>query len=118
MESNFDAEKGIDKLSNIVGVKEPINTRILKKKIERGKIETIIHYLALQFGLPVKINLEWESDSELTKPAKVVIPKDLPFFGSPKLSGFPITIEIKLIYRKNPDILPILLAHEIRKNSN
>lgn len=111
MKDYFDAESALDELSNIIGVKEPIKTRVLKRKIKRGKIETIVYLLASQCGLPIRIIIRWLDNFGI--PAKVQIPNDLPFFGSPKLVNFPIVIKVSSSLRKDSDVLPMILAHEI-----
>jgi hypothetical protein len=117
------------------GVKEPIVGTNIFNEIREGKINDAAKQIAKQLELPIDINIiyipnEYQNQSiqnefkskDLVKhnsnsksgiTAQVLIPSNLPAFGSFALINFPINIKISNNCTTNPLVFTMIMAHEL-----
>ncbi len=125
----------IKNIHNSIGIKESMPNRAkLLSLISNGKTKKAIKLIAEQFGLPIEINLiivknDFFNSTALNNKfhengylsdcnkygivAKVTIPNNLPFFGSPTLVNFPIDVYISRESKRNKHVFAMIMAHEI-----
>lgn len=123
----------IDELVDLFGLKEPVNSEMLLKLLEDKEIKKCIKEIAYCLGLPVEINLFFVTDggdtinfetSSLVKTdyrgvgsnaiiAQVLIPKNIPQYGSSALINFPIKVKVNKNCVTNPNSFISIIAHEL-----
>jgi hypothetical protein len=114
-------------LINLLGISEEVDKGIILKCLRasdiRGSIEKIANYL----GLPIAVNLVIGSEYETTAlsgtdhaghgvmgiTAQVFIPSHLPFYGSPGMKGFPVTVKVSPECTRHPETFIAVMAHEL-----
>jgi len=140
MDSNIDYKyisNAIDELISLLGIKEEIPTDTIFKPFRAGNIKACIENIANWLGLPILVNLSYvpahyqtrnagirfESSALSTTDdagrgaegisAQVLIPSNLPFYGSSGLNGFPINVKVSSNYKRYPDTFMLIMAHEL-----
>ena len=132
----------IDELVGSLGIKESIPIKTIREPFCAGKVKESIETMANYLGLPIVVNLQYVpatyqrrnieggntgdgfESSSLVKTdsagrgiegitAQVSIPSYLPFYGTPKLQGFRISVKISDNCRKHPETFIALMAHEL-----
>lgn len=125
---NF-VEKALDDLIDSFGVQEPVKYYKITKLIRSEKYHEAVHKVASELGLPITVNIEFVSSTQgfdghhsstskrnnqnKSTPARVLIPSDLPFYGSSEMTGFPIEVQIKKGRAQKPTSMVAVLAHEL-----
>jgi len=126
----------VDELVGILGIKEEIAHWPLVDLARRKKTAECAQQVAVELGLPVRIDLSYVSDSpssgtgsrfqssdlvETGRPAEssgsivaqVSVPDGLPLYGSADLMGYPISVRLGKHCHKTPKTLVAVLAHEM-----
>ena len=117
--------EAIDKIEQSLGIKNIIKHDQLFTLMQANNIKQAIEMIAQQLGLPVSINIvisdkfetmqlanKYEVGGESIS-AQVLIPSNLPFYGSPALKNYPITVKISNNCRKYPATFSMILSHEL-----
>ena len=134
--------EAIDELVGSLGIKESIPTKTIRELICAGKVKESIETMANYLGLLIVVNLQYvpatyqrtnigEGDtsdgfnsSALVKTdsagrgiegitAQVSIPSYLPFYGTPGLQGFPVSVKISDNCQRHPEAFTAIMAHEL-----
>ena len=132
----------IDELVGSLGIKESVPIEIIREPFCNGKVKESIEDMANYLDLPITVNLQYvpstyqprnieggnigarfessslvETDSARRGiqgiTAQVSIPSYLPFYGTPELQGFPISVKISDNCQKYPETFLALMAHEL-----
>lgn len=121
-----DIKEYINNIERTIGIKDSIRTEQLFSVIKQNSVEYAVKMIAEQLELPIKIKVVFNSDFE-TKDivvqglseetyisAQVIIPKNLPLYGTKELAGFPITIKIDPgSYLSYPASFTAIISHEL-----
>ena len=119
-----------------VGLNEYVDHNKIVSLIESNKIKEAINYISLYLGLPLDINVSYISKDynannsngftttqivktdaqglgvgEIT--AQIIIPSNLPDYGSPKMLNFPIKVLLSENCGESPATLISVMAHEL-----
>lgn len=140
MENEIDngyIENAINELEENFGIKEDICSEKLFSLVRTGKIKESVEIIARQIGLPIKINIikvpnNYKAQNDDNKfhgtylvktdqhgsgidgiTAQVIIPGDLPFYGSSGLNGYPIDVKISENCINCPVVFSMIMAHEL-----
>ena len=130
--------EAIKQLESAIGLKEKIpNKNFLAPLIIDGNIKESIKGIARQLNLPIEVNIievpdDYREQSGAKKyystglapvdengksisgiTAQVLIPSDLPFYGSSALINYPITVKIGENCLKYPKAFSMIIAHEL-----
>ena len=121
----------IDRLDALFGVRDPVDRERLFELHRRGQLEQLAAAIANELTLPVGIRLTVTSERarfhshHLARTdgrgrgveaieAQVIIPTDLPLFGSAALRAYPITVLIMPTFADaDPATGVTILAHEL-----
>jgi hypothetical protein len=129
-------EDAINRLLTTVGVKEYINHDRLISLVNSKKIKEAIKEIAKYLGLPIEVNLsyvpkgyrpgandgfqsthlvktDWRGRGTGGITAQVSIPGNLPFYGTPGMINFPISIRVSENCAENPATFISVMAHEL-----
>jgi len=130
-------DNAINELSKLIGVNKPIDDSKHYSQIKKGEIKNAIKSIAQALRLPIEINLAYVSEdydpqaqgnkfqsTDIAKVhdhgsggesiiAQVVIPRDLPFFGSQKLNGFQIDVKMTENAHNYAPAFVLIMAHEL-----
>jgi hypothetical protein len=134
--NNTYIEAAIDILFRTVGLKEPVDHEKLISLIHSGNLKEAVTGIARYFGLPVEVilsyvprgcrheahtgfqttqlvntNEEGRGTSGIT--AQVLIPPNLPLYGTDRLKSFPISVRVSEDCTRNAPTLIVILAHEL-----
>jgi len=124
--SNEYINNAIDELTTQLGVKEPILVQTILEPLRARNMKGCTERIANYLGLPIVVNLShvpFESTG-LARPdhagrgvegitAQVSIPSYLPFYGTPGLDNFPISVRISDNCLQYPITFAAILAHEL-----
>lgn len=102
----------VDDLFVKIGVHENLNTEKILNQTYSLNLEQKIELISLCLGLPVKINILQKTNNYDNSAAKVTIPDNVPLYGSEKMVGFPITIELNKTQMSNISFVTVI-AHEL-----
>lgn len=132
----------IYELVGSLGIKESIPIKKIREPFCAGKVKESIETMANYLGLPIVVNLQyvpatyqrrnieggntgnWFESSSLVKTdsagrgiegitAQVSIPSYIPFYGTPGLQGFRISVKISDNCQRHPETFTALMAHEL-----
>lgn len=129
-------ENAISHLFSTVGLKEPISDQKIISLIHSRKTKEAIKEIAKCLGLPIEINLsyvpkgynpnsndgfqskhlvktDWRGRGTSGITAQVSIPSYLPFYGTPGMVNFPISVRVSENCNENPSTLIAVMAHEL-----
>jgi len=124
-------QEGIDQLEAFFGVREPVAASFLRRLYAAGQHEALVAAIAKEMRLSAEFQLSTVSKDTRFRShhlartdssghgvegieAQVLIPSDLPLFGSPDLRRRPITVLITPAFRTaRPDTAITILAHEL-----
>lgn len=129
-------EKALNELIPSLGVREFIDHERLIVLIGSKKVKEAIKGIALYLGLPIEVNISYVpkgyrpssndgfQSTHLVKTdqhnrgvggitAQVSIPPNLPFYGSPSMTNFPINVRLSENCAENPATLISIMAHEL-----
>ena len=129
-------EKALKELIPVLGIKEFIDHERIVALIGSKKVKEAIKAIALYLGLPIEVNISYvpkgyrpsSSDgfqsTHLVKTdqhnrgtagitAQVSIPSNLPFYGTPSMVNFPISVRLSENCAENPATLIAVMAHEL-----
>jgi hypothetical protein len=130
--TSSDIEKALSQLIEIFGISKPIDKEKILRPINTGNVEELITDIAKYYGLPVKIQLSYVTAGATKGPgfdstnlvkvkasgstagisAQVIIPSNLPLFGTNSLIGFPIEVRIDKILMNQASSFVAVMAHE------
>lgn len=134
---NKDIEKAISELETSLGVKEPVSGEEVFALIRSGDTTNAIKLIAQQLDLPVSIDVtivpnDYRAQNgsarfhstQLVKSkrhgvssegitAQVLIPPNLPFYGTQALTNYPITVKISQNCTNHPVVFMTIMAHEL-----
>jgi len=115
----------IDEIERTFGIKDEIDVGQLNELLANEKIKEVVEMIGKQLGLPVSLNVQltdkfetrqiattYESGGEGIT-AQVLIPGNLPFYGTKELVNYPITVQISPNCFQHPKSLFMVLAHEL-----
>ena len=140
--SNEYIKNAIDELVGSLGIKENIPTETVLRFMSAGKTKECVETMADYLGLPVAVDLQYvpatyqrpsspggnggirfESNALARTDSagrgvegitgQVCIPGTLPFFGTPELRGFRLTVRISDNCRRHPLTFMAIMAHEL-----
>lgn len=134
--SNNYIEKAIDELVNTFGIAENVPEDIVSMILHDNKVEQCIKAIATKLGLPIKIELsfvpknfrsgnrtrfeskklvktDWSGRGVGGITAQVLIPENLPSFGSSKLNNYPIKVRVSENCTEEPETFITIIAHEL-----
>ena len=135
--NNEAIERAISELGAFLGVKEPISGKDIFALIRSGEVKEAIQLIARQLDLPVSINIVVVPNNyreqnntarfhstQLVKSkrhgvanegitAQVLIPPNLPFYGTQALTDYPITVKISQNCTNQPVAFVTVMAHEL-----
>jgi len=129
-------EKALKELIPVLGIKEFVDHERIVALIGSKKVKEAIKTIALYLGLPIEVNISYvpkgyrpsSSDgfqsTHLVKTdqnnrgtagitAQVSIPSNLPFYGTPGMVNFPISVRLSENCAENPATLIAVMAHEL-----
>ncbi len=124
-------QEGIDELEAFFGVREPVAANFLIRLDAAGQLESLVAAIAKEMRLPVDFKVSVVSKDtpfgshSLARTdrsgrgiegieAQVVIPPNLPLFGSAELRRYPISVLITPTFRTaKPETAITILAHEL-----
>jgi len=129
-------EEALKELVSTLGVREFVDHKELISLINSKKIKEAIKAISLYFGLPVEVEISYVpkgyrpdakdtfQSTHIVKTdgvgrgsggitAQVFIPTNLPFYGSPDMTNFPIRIKLSEDCAENPKALISVMAHEL-----
>lgn len=125
--------KAVLDLTKVFGVREPHNSKQLRKLLSENKVQDCIQEIARMMGLPVKIDFSLvqpgisgesfrstglsRTDSEGKGVegifAQVSMPTNLPTYGSTALIDFPIRVRASKQSLEVQDVFIVMIAHEL-----
>jgi len=116
----------IDELTNLLGIKERIPVGTIREPLSAGKTKECAENIASYLGLPIAVNLTFSNMFESRSLAKVnsgggsqgitaqvSIPSHLPFYGTSRLQGFPISVKISGDCQRHGEAFMATMAHEL-----
>lgn len=115
----------IDEIERTFGIKDEIDVSQLNELLENKKIKEVVEMIGKQLGLPVGLNVQLTDNFETRQlattyasvvesiAAQVLIPGNLPFYGTKELANYPITVKISPNCFQHPKSLFMVLAHEL-----
>jgi hypothetical protein len=129
-------DNAINHLFNTIGVKECVDNQKIISLIHSKKIKEAIKEIARCLGLPIEVNLsyvpkgyrpnandgfqsthlvktDWRGRGTEGITAQVSIPSSLPFYGTPGMTNFPISVRLSENCADNPSTLIAVMAHEL-----
>ncbi len=124
-------QEGIDQLDAFFGVREPIAANFLIRLHGAGQLESLVAAIAKEMRLPVDFKVSVVSKDTRFRShslartdhsgrgiegieAQVVIPSNLPLFGSAQLDRYPINVLVPPAFRTaKPETAITILAHEL-----
>lgn len=124
-------QEGIDELEAFFGVRDPVAANFLIRLHAAGQLESLVAAIAKEMRLPVEFKLSVVSKDTRFRShylartdrsgrgiegieAQVVIPSNLPLFGSAELRRYPISVLITPAFRTaKPETGITILAHEL-----
>jgi len=129
-------DNAITHLFSTVGVKECVDDQKIISLIHSKKIKEAIKEIARCLGLPIEVNLsyvpkgyrpnsndgfqsthlvktDWRGRGTEGITAQVSIPSNLPFYGTPSMTNFPISVRVSENCAENPSTLIAVMAHEL-----
>lgn len=129
--TTFPVQESIDRLDALFGIRDPVDRESLFKLHTRGQIGALVAAIASELTLPVEVQLTVTSERTRFQShhlartnsrgrgvegieAQVIIPSNLPLFGSAALRSYPITVLINPTFREaDPATGVTILAHEL-----
>jgi|GEM_PF-658348 len=140
--SNEYIKNAIDELVGSLGIKESIPADTVMRLIDAGRTKECVEAMANYLGLPISVDLQYvpatyqqphspggNGDIRFESNAlartdgagrgiegitgQVCIPDNLPFFGTPQLKGFRVTVRISDNCRRHPRTFMAIMAHEL-----
>lgn len=134
--SNEEIITALNELINLLGVKEDISTSALLDLIRKKKIEECVQEIATLLYLPIRIRLsyiteefrtdnidrfrsstlsryDWTGRSIEGITAQVIIPKDIPMFGTSAFEGYPIKVRVNDNCHAYPYTFVTIIVHEL-----
>jgi len=134
--SNKEITCALDELIDLLGVKEEVPFHDLVAFLNKKDTEGCVQEIATQLGLPIRVNLTYipkDFDPEniegfgstaLSRTnqaghgiegivAQVLIPQELPIFGSSALENYPIQVRVTENSHQHPETFATLIAHEL-----
>ena len=125
--SYFDS--AIDDIVSHVGMNKKLEEGVIFREFRKTNITTCIEYVANYLNLPIKVNLTYipsdhnidghdsafagNSSAAQRIAAQVMIPPDLPLYGSSQFQGFPITVKVTDNCFDYPETFFCIMAHEL-----
>lgn len=134
-------DSAVDELMQLLGVKERIEYGYLQDMLEEGKAKDCVEAIAHTMGLPISVILSYVpsvyrgtstfgqrfTSHEIVKTigtgkirkgtesitAQVSAPSILPFFGSPSLKNYFVTVKVSDNATKYPITFMAIMAHEL-----
>jgi hypothetical protein len=129
-------EKALNELLPTLGTKEFVDHKKLITLIGSKKIKEAIKGIALYLELPIEVNITYVpkgyrpnsndgfQSTHLVKTdrhnrgvggitAQVSIPSNLPFYGTPGMANFPISVRLSENCAENPATFISIMAHEL-----
>jgi hypothetical protein len=129
-------EKAVMELVSVFGTKEFVDQKKIISLIKSKKLREAMKEIASYLALPIDVNVTYvpkgyrpsvnegfqtthlvQTDSRgrgtsgIT--AQVLIPSNLPLFGTPAMNGFPISVRLSEDCAENPVTLIAVMAHEL-----
>jgi len=135
--SNSYIKKALDELMPLFGVRDYEDevftlsdygdTSKLRMLIAQGQTKEAVSEMASQFNLPVAFRIiptnkfqskhlvktDHEGHSIAGITAQVMIPSNLPLYGTAKMKDFPIDIRVSKNCAKKPEVFICVIAHEL-----
>ncbi len=134
--SNSHIRRAIDELADCLGVREDIDGRDLVELLRKGDAQACVQKIASQLGLPVCVTLvriprafqpghapRFQTNAPVRTDgtgrgregiiAQIVVPGNLPSFGSPALNGWPIQVRVSDDCYDDPQSFVTIMAHEL-----
>lgn len=129
-------DNAITVLVSTIGVKECVDSKKIVSLMRSKKVKEAIKEIAKYLGLPIEVNLsyvpkgyrpnatdgfhsthivktDWKGQGTGGIIAQVSIPSNLPFYGSPQMVNFPISVRVSENCTDNPTTFVTVMAHEL-----
>lgn len=128
-------ELALKNLISTIGIRYIVDRHYLVSLVKSNHVKDCIDQMCAQFGLPVDINISYVpkgyrptsndfQSKQLVKTdhnrrgvggitAQVLIPSNLPPFGSNAMIKFPIKVKLSEDCRENPESFITVMAHEL-----
>ncbi len=129
-------EGAIADLAATVGIKEPVNADGIISLVHSKKIKEAVKEIAEHLGLPIDINLsyvpkgyrpsatdgfqsthlvktDWRGRGTAGITAQVSVPSNLPLYGTPGMTNFPIRVRVSEDCGDHPATFIGIMAHEL-----
>jgi len=115
----------IEEIELTFGIKDAIDVDQLNNLLVNNKIKEVVETIGKQLGLPVSFNVQLSDKFETSQLAKkyksgvesitaqVLIPGNLPFYGTKELVNYPITVKISGNCFQQPESFFMVLSHEL-----
>ena len=125
--SNGYIKNAIDELVDSLGIKESIPNERVVLPLHKGNTRECIESIADYLGLPIRVNLTVSnrfttralSTTDSTGQgvhgisAQVIIPSDLPFYGTPSMRNMVFQVQVGGDYQQYPLTFAAIMAHEL-----
>jgi hypothetical protein len=129
-------EAAIKSLIPTLGIKESVDHEKLTDLVRSKKIQQAIQEIARCLGLPINVklsyvpaeyspnskvhfqssdlvNTDWKGRGTQSITAQVLIPKNLPIFGTKAFHNFPIEVRVSEISARNASTFVGVMGHEL-----